>query len=117
LESSELLIQTKRLQALAQAGLAYTTNPYDLERYREIREISIRLLQELTDEPMEKIIRAFASEDGYQTPKVDIRAVVVREGPEVLLVKEKIDNGRWTLPGGWADIGYTPFRGCRKRSI
>ncbi|HKD09177.1 MAG TPA: NUDIX domain-containing protein [Bryobacteraceae bacterium] len=63
---------------------------------------------------MEKIIRAFASEDGYQTPKVDIRAVVIRDGPEVLLVREKIDNGRWTLPGGWADIGYTPFEVAAK---
>jgi len=97
------------LQALAQAGLAYSTTRYDLDRYQEIRSISARLLQELTEEPLEKIIRVFASEDGYQTPKVDIRAVMFRDAQEILLVKEKIDNGRWTLPGGWADVGYTPF--------
>ena len=109
MESSQLLIQAQRLQALAQAGLAYATNQYDLERYQEIRSISARLLQELTEEPLEKIIRVFASEDGYQTPKVDVRAVLFRDGPEILLIKEKVDNGRWTLPGGWADVGYTPF--------
>jgi ADP-ribose pyrophosphatase YjhB (NUDIX family) len=71
-------------------------------------------LQELTEEPFEKIIRVFACEEGYQTPKVDIRAVVTREHSEILLVREKIDNGRWTLPGGWADVGYTPFEVAAK---
>lgn len=112
----QLLIHAQRLQALAQAGLAYTTNLYDRERYEEIRAISVRLLEELTEEPLEKIVRVFASEDGYQTPKVDIRAVLVREGPEILLVREKLDGGRWTLPGGWADIGYTPYEVAAKEA-
>jgi ADP-ribose pyrophosphatase YjhB (NUDIX family) len=115
-KSNRLLTHAQRLQALAQAGLAYTTNPYDRERYEEIRTISVKLLEELTDEPLEKIIRVFASEDGYQTPKIDIRAVIVREGPEIVLVKEKLDSGRWTLPGGWADIGYTPYEIAAKEA-
>jgi len=112
--SQQLLRQAQRLQALAQAGLAFSTDPYDRERYDELRAISVTLLAELTDEPLEKIIRAFASEDGYPTPKVDVRAVLLREGPEVLLVREKLDGGRWTLPGGWADIGYSPFENAAK---
>lgn len=112
-----LLKQAQRLQALAQAGLAYSTNPYDLERFRDIRSISVQLMSQLTDEPLEKIIRVFASEEGYQTPKVDIRAVLFRHGPEVLLVQEKIDNGRWTLPGGWADVGCTPFEVAAKEAL
>lgn len=114
MESGQLLIHTQRLQALAQAGLAYASSAYDRERYDEIRAISVRLLQELTEEPLEKIIRVFADEDGYQTPKVDIRAVVVRDGREILLVSETGDKGRWTLPGGWADVGYTPFEVAAK---
>jgi ADP-ribose pyrophosphatase YjhB (NUDIX family) len=109
MDSTQLLVHAQRLQAIAQAGIAYAGTAYDLERYEEIREISVKLLQELTEEPFEKIVRVFASEDGYQTPKMDIRAVMFRGGDEVLLVQEKIDHGRWTLPGGWADIGYTPF--------
>jgi len=112
--SHQLLTQAQRLQALAQAGLAFSTDPYDRERYQELRAISVTLLAELTEEPLEKIIRAFASEDGYPTPKVDVRAVLLREGPEVLLVREKLDGGRWTLPGGWADIGYSPFENAAK---
>lgn len=116
MEAGELLNHAQRLQALAQAGIAYATSVYDLERYQEIRIISARLLQELSDEPFEKIVRTFACEDGYQTPKVDVRAVIFRGADEVLLVSEKVDHGRWTLPGGWADIGQTPFEVAAKEA-
>lgn len=112
--ASRLLTHAQRLQAIAQAGIAYATNNYDLERFEEIRSLSARLLEELTDEPFEKILRVFASDEGYQTPKVDIRGVVFRGTDEVLMVREKIDHDRWTLPGGWADIGYTPFEVAAK---
>ena len=114
MDSISLLTLAQRLQAIAQAGITYATNAYDLERFEEARTISVKLLQQLTEEPFEKIIRTFASEDGYQTPKVDIRGVVFRGVDQVLLVREKLDNDKWTLPGGWADIGYTPFEVAAK---
>jgi ADP-ribose pyrophosphatase YjhB (NUDIX family) len=117
MKSTELLACAQRLQAIAQAGLAYATSSYDLERYEEVRMLSARLLQALTDETFEKILRVFASETGYQTPKVDVRAVVFRGLDQVLLVREKIDGGRWTLPGGWADVGYTPFEVAVKETL
>jgi len=113
----ELLECAQRLQAIAQAGLAYSESAYDTERYEEVRALSVRLLQELTDEPYEKIISVFASDCGYQTPKVDVRAVVFRGKDEILLVREKIDGGRWTLPGGWADIGYSPSEVAVKEAL
>jgi len=113
MEPRRLLDHVQRLQALAQAGLNYAKDPYDRERYEEVRTISVQLLAELTHEPLEKIIGAFASETGYPTPKVDVRAVVIRDR-EVLLVKESLDDGKWTLPGGWADIGFTPFEMAAK---
>jgi ADP-ribose pyrophosphatase YjhB (NUDIX family) len=97
----------KEIQSIAQAGLAYSTNKFDRARYQQLRELSIKILQEFTDAPYEKIRTLFASEEGYQTPKVDIRGVVFRDG-KILMVREAID-GKWTLPGGWADIGYSPF--------
>lgn len=114
---SVLLPHVQRLQALAQAGLAYGNNSYDRERYEEVRAISVALMSELSEEPIEKIIKAFASEDGYQTPKVDIRDVVLRKVSEVLLVQEKLDRDRWTLPRGWADVGYTPFEVAAKEVL
>lgn len=114
--STRLLAIAQELQAIAQAGITYQTNSYDLERYQAIRLLSVRLLQELTDEPHEKILRAFASEAGYQTPKMDIRVVLFRGEDEVLLVREKMDGNRWTLPGGWADIGCSPFEVAAKEA-
>ncbi len=97
----------KRIQAIAQAGLEYGQDKYDLDRYQQLRSLSVEIMHGLTDEPVEKITELFASEKGYQTPKVDIRGVVFRDG-KILMVKEGVDGG-WTLPGGWADVGYSPF--------
>jgi ADP-ribose pyrophosphatase YjhB (NUDIX family) len=102
----------KRLQSIAQAGLTYGYDKYDLERYQQIRDISIEILSHHTEIPAEKVVQIFASETGYQTPKVDIRGVVFREG-KILMVREGID-GNWGLPGGWADVGYTPFEIAEK---
>jgi ADP-ribose pyrophosphatase YjhB (NUDIX family) len=109
MEPTRLLAVAQRLQAIAQAGITYRNSPYDAERYEEVRELSAELLQALNDEPLERIVCAFASETGYPTPKVDVRAVLFRGHGEVLLVRERSDHDRWTLPGGWADVGYSPF--------
>ncbi len=109
MQNTNLLAIAKRLQSIAQAGIFYSDDkPFDRERYQEISDLSVQILSQLTDEPVEKIGNLFTQErDGYQTPKVDIRAVVFNEMGEILMVKEKVD-GCWSLPGGWADVGYTP---------
>ncbi|NEW08258.1 NUDIX hydrolase [Paenibacillus sp. SYP-B3998] len=96
----------KQIQAISQAGLEYGENGYDLERYEALRTISVEMMSYFTDTPVDKVRELFASETGYATPKVDIRAVVIQENT-ILLVRERAD-GAWSLPGGWADIGYTP---------
>ncbi|NQX71072.1 NUDIX hydrolase [Paenibacillus alba] len=96
----------KEIQAISQAGLTYGENGYDLERYEALRKISVEMMSYFTDTPIDKVTDLFASEQGYQTPKVDIRAVILQEN-KLLLVKERAD-GAWALPGGWADIGLTP---------
>lgn len=100
------LSYVKRVQALALNGLTYTTNGYDLERYEELKQISFQLLAELTETELPKIQDFFTAETGYQTPKIDIRAVIIQDG-KILMVREKTDNC-WSLPGGWADVGYSP---------
>ncbi len=89
------------LQSLAQAGLAYGKDVYDLERYTRIREIAAEMIACKSDIPLEKVKDLFCNETGYQTPKVDTRAAVFKEG-KILLVHEK--NGTWSLPGGWCDV-------------
>ena len=109
MQNLNLLSIAKRLQSIAQAGIFYSEDkPFDRERYEEISDLSVQILSNLTDEPIEKISNLFTQErDGYQTPKVDIRAVVFNELGEILMVKEKVDCC-WSLPGGWADVGYSP---------
>jgi ADP-ribose pyrophosphatase YjhB (NUDIX family) len=91
-----------RLQSIAQAGLTFSTGKYDLDRYEQIRALSVEIMHEYTDIPYTRLKALFASETGYQTPKVDIRSAVIKDD-KILLVKEKID-GAWSLPGGWADV-------------
>ncbi len=106
---------SKRLQSIAQTGLTYCENKYDIDRYEQLRNISVEILETFTDEPVEKIRRLFTNEIGYQTPKVDVRAVVFRER-KILLVQETVDNC-WSLPGGWADIGISPFDTAAKETL
>jgi ADP-ribose pyrophosphatase YjhB (NUDIX family) len=91
-----------QLQSIAQAGLTFSADQYDLDRYEKIRDIAVEILHEHTDIEHKKIRELFASETGYQTPKVDIRASVFKND-KILMVKEKVD-GVWSLPGGWADV-------------
>ncbi|MDM5193295.1 NUDIX hydrolase [Bacillus hominis] len=105
----------KQIQSIAQAGLTYSKDVYDLERFQQLRDISIAMMSHYTKTDWEVVERVFASETGYQTPKVDIRAVIF-QNEKLLFVKEKSD-GKWALPGGWADIGYTPTEVAAKEVL
>ena len=96
----------KRLNAIAQTGLTYATGAYDRERYEAIRGIAAEMLAAGTGWDRGAVIELFKGDAGYATPKVDVRAAVFQDG-RVLLVKEK-EDGLWTLPGGWADVGDSP---------
>lgn len=96
----------KQLQSIAQAGLTYSKDVYDLERFELIRNISVDIMSQQTSTDKSIVKNLFANETGYATPKVDIRAVIFREN-KILLVRENTD-GDWALPGGWGDIGLTP---------
>lgn len=90
-----------KLQSIAQAGLFYAKDVFDIERYEQIREISAEMLAYKTGIPIDKVKDLFCNEIGYQTPKLDSRAAIF-QGNKILLVKEK--NGTWSLPGGWVDV-------------
>lgn len=102
-----ILTLAKRIQALAENGQHYSNSDYDLDRYQELEKISLEMISLLTSSPVENIQLGIQEKDGYRTPKVDVRAVIFNEEDKILMVKEEID-GNWSLPGGWADIGFTP---------
>jgi len=113
---NEMLQLVKQLQALAENGLHYSENDYDLDRYQIIEEISLRMLSLLTGISSETIAMATPERNGYRTPKVDVRAVVFNDKDEILLVQERIDS-LWSLPGGWCDVGYTPTEIAEKETF
>jgi len=100
------LAWARQIQALSQSGLAYTQNPYDIQRYQQLMEIAAEIMQDHTAQATAELLASFVSQVGYATPKVDVRGAVVQEG-KILLVQESRDQ-RWCMPGGWADVGELP---------
>ena len=111
------LVWARELQAIAQTGLAFTRDPYDRERYESLRSLSARMFAANTGAPLDRIIALFAGETGYATPKVDVRAAVFDDRERLLMVRETADNGRWTRPGGWADVNLTPAENVAKEVL
>ena len=102
----------KELQSLSQSGLFYGHDIYDRERYQRIREISAEMMRMRADVPAEKITGLFCGDEGYQTPKVDTRAAIFRDG-KILLVCEK---GKWSMPGGWCEFNLSPAENTIKET-
>jgi ADP-ribose pyrophosphatase YjhB (NUDIX family) len=104
--TDQWLTWAREIYSLAQAGLTYSTNGFDLDRYRRLQEISAEIIASQSEMKKEEVIESFSMQSGYATPKVDVRAAVIRDG-KILLVQERADN-RWSMPGGWADLGDSP---------
>ncbi len=105
----------KELQAISQNGLTFCKNEFDIARYKQIRNIAAQMMSENSDSEFEYIQNLFDNEDGYSTPKVDVRAGVFKEN-KILLVKE-ISDGGWTLPGGWADPNESPKESVEREVV
>ena len=103
------------VQALAQIGLQYTKDPYDEERYHRLRQIAFEMMALTSDLPLSSFEKFFLPDSGYATPKVDLRACVF-QNEKILLVKERSD-GKWTLPGGWADQNEAPQAGIIREVV
>jgi len=97
---------SQKLQAIAQNGLTYSKDKFDIERFKQIQEIAAEIISDHTNHNFPKVHHYLTSEEGYATPKIDIRGAVFNDD-KILMVKE-VSDGLWTLPGGWADIHETP---------
>jgi ADP-ribose pyrophosphatase YjhB (NUDIX family) len=95
----------REVRAIAQTGLAFTADGFDLQRYERLRELAALLMAQGSAAEQESILELLRQEKGYATPKVDVRGAAFEAG-RVLMVRE-ISDGKWTLPGGWADINQT----------
>ena len=114
MDETQWLLWARELQAIAQTGLTFSENRYDRDRYQRLRAIAVEMLAVGSNTPLERVQGLFDQDVGYPTPKVDVRGAVFRDDC-ILLVRE-ISDGRWTLPGGWADVNQTPKQ-CVEREI
>jgi len=100
------LAWAREIFSLSQAGLTYSKNDFDLERYRRLQEIAAEIISSQSEFTKDAVLGSFSIQAGYITPKIDVRAAVVQDG-KILLVQEKVDD-KWSMPGGWADLGEYP---------
>jgi ADP-ribose pyrophosphatase YjhB (NUDIX family) len=107
------LVWARQLQAIAQAGLYYGKDDFDRERYQQVRQIAAEMLSAQTALPLEQVKGFFCNEVGYQTPKLDTRAAIARDG-KILLVRER--NGTWAMPGGWVEPGLSVGENAAKEA-
>jgi ADP-ribose pyrophosphatase YjhB (NUDIX family) len=96
-----------KLSALAQDGLTYGADEYDLDRYRQLSRLAVELFSVLSGQPAVELAIELGRDSGYATPKIEVRGAIFDDDERVLLMREKID-GQWSLPGGWADPGDAP---------
>jgi len=92
--------------SLSQAGLTYSQNEFDIARYQRLQELTAEMIASQSEITKESVLSSFSMQAGYITPKVDVRGAVVRDG-KILLIQERAD-GKWAMPGGWADLGNSP---------
>ncbi|MCX5774484.1 MAG: NUDIX hydrolase N-terminal domain-containing protein, partial [Fusobacteria bacterium] len=112
----KLLNYVKQIESISEAGLHFSTNDYDTERFENLQTISLEMISLLLNRQFETVKEAMVEKSGYKTPKVDVRGIVLNEKREILMVREKFD-GLWSLPGGWADIGLTIKENVAKEVI
>jgi ADP-ribose pyrophosphatase YjhB (NUDIX family) len=113
--NQELIRWSQQIQALTQNGMAYTTNPFDQQRYQQMCKIAEEMMAAATGAELNEVISVFEAQAGYATPKMDVRGVIFKEN-KILMVKEILDNGNWTLPGGWVDINE-PLSQAAEREV
>ena len=101
------LLWAREMQAMAQTGLAFTRDQYDRERYQRLRSLAAEIMAEHADMAIPDIEMLFTQQSGYATPKLGVRGAVFQDD-RLLLVRETVDDHRWTLPGGWADVNESP---------
>ena len=103
-----ILDQIKKLKAIADTGLLYSTNDYDRERYTELHQISLELMSRVSGNNTEVLKEMFAPVTDYPTVKTDVRALVLSANKKQVLLARESADGKWSLPGGWADVGQSP---------
>jgi len=105
----------REIQSIAQTGAHFAENEYQLERFQRLSEIAAEIVSQYSELAFTPLANAFSAQIGYATPRVDVRAAVFRKD-QLLMVRECQDGG-WTMPGGWADVGDVPSQAAEREAL
>jgi ADP-ribose pyrophosphatase YjhB (NUDIX family) len=111
---SDIAVIAEEVAAIAGVGLTFAESAYDRQRYERLRELAAGLLASGGSASTSAIKSWIDLDTGYVTPKLDVRAIVLRENT-ILLARERAD-GFWALPGGFCDVGLSPARNVEKET-
>src|SRR5215207_7664799 len=106
IQSPKWLEWAREIFSLSQSGITYSGNQYDIDRYKRLQVITAEIISSQSDMAQEAILDSFSMQAGYITPKIDVRGAVIYD-KKILLIQERAD-GKWAMPGGWADLGNAP---------
>ena len=97
-----------RIQAIAKTGLTYSKDPYAITNYKEINDLSLKMLEDFVNVKFDR--PNYFTKDIYPTPNVSVRTVILsKDRNKVLMVRES-SLGTYSLPGGWADLYDSPSK-------
>src|SRR5215203_3809591 len=105
-QSPKWFAWAQEIFSLSQSGITYSGNQYDIDRYKRLQEITAEMIASQSEIDKETVLESFSMQAGYITPKIDVRGAVIRDN-NILLIQERAD-GKWAMPGGWADLGNAP---------
>ncbi|MFT8367849.1 MAG: NUDIX hydrolase N-terminal domain-containing protein [Acetobacter papayae] len=111
------LIWAREIQAIAQTGLHYVKDPFDRERYEQLQTLAAQIMATESRADSTVLENLFRQQSGYATPKLEVRVAAFDEQNRLLMVREVLDEDRWTLPGGWADVNLTPAENAAKEVL
>jgi ADP-ribose pyrophosphatase YjhB (NUDIX family) len=114
MKEADWLAWAREAQAIAQNGLSFADGPFDRERYTALQALAARVMAEAGGADLSVVQNLFAAETDYATPKIGVRGAAFDAQGRVLMVREALDEGRWTLPGGWCDVNLTPAENMAK---
>ena len=112
MKTSDFVKYLQRMIALTDTGLTFTKDPFDRERYEDLRSLLSEMLNQESDLDAEEVAEVLKPTSAYVTPLMDVRAWIV-EDEKICLVRGQGEND-WALPGGFGEVGYSPTENILK---
>lgn len=91
---------------MARTGQEFATNDYDRDRFQRMLAIGEEMAAMTIDATFTPE-RPYLADVGIASPKVGCSVAAFDDAGRVVLIK-RADNGRWALPGGYAEVGSPP---------